>query len=136
MQSNGITHVLNLAIEDVQTGQEFYKDDGAKYFEVFAEDNPEFNLKQCFEHTSDIIENAIKDGGKQPKGPCQIIHLLRTNKHTSLFHILKSKSNTFYNFKLLNWIPIVQMAIVQSTHIRQSILCLSDGKANIWGIIT
>jgi hypothetical protein len=68
VQSNGITHVLNLAVEDVKTGQEFYKDIGAKYFEVFAEDDPEFNLKQCFEHTSDIIENAIKDGGKQPKG--------------------------------------------------------------------
>ena len=95
MQSNGITHVLNLALEDVQTGQEFYKDIGAKYFEVFAEDDPEFNLKQCFEHTSDIIENAIKDGGKQPKRPCQIIHLLRTNKHTSLFHMSNNTSPSY-----------------------------------------
>jgi predicted lactoylglutathione lyase len=41
VQSNGITHVLNLAVEDVKTGQEFYKDIGAKYFEVFADDHPE-----------------------------------------------------------------------------------------------
>jgi hypothetical protein len=92
VQSNGITHVLNLAVEDVKTGQEFYKDIGAKYFEVFADDHPDFDLKQCFEHASDIIDNAIKEGGKEP---CHIIHYFRTNKHTHIFHIIKQKSNTF-----------------------------------------
>ncbi|XP_071168827.1 dual specificity protein phosphatase 3-like [Mytilus edulis] len=64
VKSNGITHVLNLAMEDVETGKKFYKEIGAKYFEIFAEDDPKFDIKKCFYEACEIIDKALKDGGK------------------------------------------------------------------------
>ena len=65
-----ITHVLNLAVDMVETSSDYYKALKVKFHSIDAEDNPEFDLKQFFQETSDIIENAIRENGTYLQTEC------------------------------------------------------------------
>ncbi|CAC5421013.1 DUSP3 [Mytilus coruscus] len=64
LQYRGITHILNLAIEDSETGNEYYADTAITYFEVEMYDEEDYDIKQHLEYTSDIIDNALRENGK------------------------------------------------------------------------
>ena len=58
-----ITQVLNLAVDTVETNIDYYKALKIKFYGIDAEDDPDFDLKQFFQETSDIIEKAIHENG-------------------------------------------------------------------------
>ncbi|XP_076105181.1 dual specificity protein phosphatase 3-like isoform X4 [Mytilus galloprovincialis] len=64
LQYRGITHILNLAIDDSETRSEYYTNTAITYSEVEMYDEEDYDIKQHLEYTSGIIDNAMRQNGK------------------------------------------------------------------------
>ncbi len=65
LKEMGITHVVNMAEGEIDTGANFYQKENIKYLGVSITDSPSTNIHKHFEVVTKFIENGIKnDGGK------------------------------------------------------------------------
>ncbi|CCV02240.1 Putative dual specificity phosphatase 13 [Invertebrate iridescent virus 30] len=59
-----ITHVINAAAGEIQTGPRYYQDLGLKYLGITAVDSPNTNFLLYFDRIADFIHSCLIDRGK------------------------------------------------------------------------